>query len=85
MVGIVQKTKRKKTSLDIAILLFWSVTHDPGNWHVAKHLEVPNYIQEEYLSIGGSLSEMLRFINWGLKIGFKERKLLDISRQLDCW
>lgn len=49
--------------MDIAILLLLSVTHGPGNSHMAKHLEVPNYIQEQLLSVGGSLSETLRFIN----------------------
>lgn len=58
---------------DIAILLLQSVTHGPGNSHMANHLEVPHYSQEEFLSIGGSRSEMLRCINWGLKIGFKGR------------
>lgn len=49
MAGIVQKTL---FWMDIAIPLLLCVTHGPGNLHMTKHGEVPNYSQEEFLSVG---------------------------------
>lgn len=54
--------------MDIGIPLLLCVTHGPGNLHMTKHVEVPNYSQEEFFQLGLSFRNVdiyqLKAKNW---------------------